>query len=63
MLYLLFFIIVVGASQQVTKNELRDIHLLFFVNLNWDTISIVPNTDGVVLLDRSAGFGRMLQTV
>ena len=51
---LLLIIIIVGAGQQMPKDQLRDIYFLLFVNLDGNPISIVPNTDAIVLLKHSA---------
>ena len=61
MLYLLFVIIVVGAGQKMPKNELRDIHLLLFMNFNRNTIAVVPYTDRVVLLKHQSRHDQMQQ--
>lgn len=43
-------VVVVGAGQQVAKDELRHIHPLLLVNLHWDAVAVVPHPDGVALL-------------
>lgn len=45
--HLLLIIIVVGTGQQMSKDELWHIHILILVHFNRNTITIVPNGDGV----------------
>lgn len=44
---LLLVVIVVGAGQQVTEDELGYVHLFFLVHLHWYSVPIVPDADGV----------------
>lgn len=48
--HLLFVVIVVGAGEQVAKDELRHVHTLLLVHLYWNTTAVVPHLDGVALL-------------
>ncbi len=43
-------VVVVGAGEQVPKDELRHIHLVLTVHYHGDALAIVPHADGVGLL-------------
>ena len=43
-------IIVVGASEQVTKNELRHVYMLLLVHLYRHSPAVVPHRNGVAVL-------------
>mmetsp|Transcript_15656 Transcript_15656/g.33943 ORF Transcript_15656/g.33943 Transcript_15656/m.33943 type:complete len:212 (-) Transcript_15656:444-1079(-) len=46
---LLLIVIIVGAGEKMTKDELRHIDTLLFVDLNGHTIPIVPHLDLIAL--------------
>lgn len=46
---LFLFVIIVGAGEEVAKNQLRDINTLNFVDLHGDSGAVVENSDGVFL--------------
>jgi hypothetical protein len=48
--YLLLHIVVVGAGQQVAKDQLRHVHALLLVHLHGNAVTVVPHLDGVGLL-------------
>ena len=47
--YLLLVVIIVGGGEESPKDELRNVHLLLGMHLNWNATPIVPHTDDVVL--------------
>ena len=44
---LFLVVIVVGAGQQVAKDQFRNINPMFGMYLNWNTSAIVPDGDPV----------------
>ena len=51
---LLFLLVVVTTREEMTKDELRGIDLVFRVNLNGNAIAVILNTDGVAAILDSA---------